>query len=169
MSRSPTLAFRRKSGAAAPSSLINSGSHCSRCKRRNGSTRRWRNTRARVRYRDRWTCQRCGALATHVDHVVPLLFGGADDERNLQALCEHCNLSKARPLNARQSKFGSNARQRPSQGPGWDCDSTLVPAVPMPAGPGESRGGVLYQVGISAIAPRRRLSVGSRRAARGHS
>jgi hypothetical protein len=74
--------------------LVNSGSYCSRCQPRNGSTRRWRNTRARVLYRDGWTCQRCGARASHIDHIQPVLFGGTDDETNLQALCTACNLSK---------------------------------------------------------------------------
>jgi 5-methylcytosine-specific restriction endonuclease McrA len=46
-------------------------------------------------YRDHWTCQQCGAPATHVDHIRPILFGGADDEHNLQALCARCNTSKA--------------------------------------------------------------------------
>jgi 5-methylcytosine-specific restriction protein A len=61
---------------------------------RNGSTRQWRNTRARVLYRDRYTCRQCGAPATHVDHITPVLFGGTDDEGNLQALSASCNLAK---------------------------------------------------------------------------
>jgi 5-methylcytosine-specific restriction enzyme A len=32
--------------------------------------------------------------ASHVDHVTPVLFGGTDDESNLQALCADCNLAK---------------------------------------------------------------------------
>ncbi|MDP9346365.1 MAG: HNH endonuclease [Actinomycetota bacterium] len=74
--------------------LINSGSYCPACRPRNGSSRRWRNIRARVLHRDRWTCQMCGARASHVDHIRPVLFGGSDDENNLQALCEACNLAK---------------------------------------------------------------------------
>jgi 5-methylcytosine-specific restriction endonuclease McrA len=49
---------------------------------------------ARVLYRDRWTCRQCGAPASHVDHVMPVLLGGTHDERNLQALCAGCNLAK---------------------------------------------------------------------------
>jgi 5-methylcytosine-specific restriction endonuclease McrA len=78
--------------------LINAGSYCPRCRPRNGSTRQWRNTRARVLYRDRWICQiqgpGCTHIATHVDHVQPVLFGGSDDENNLQAACAVCNLAK---------------------------------------------------------------------------
>lgn len=48
-----------------------------------------------VLFRDRWTCQQCGAPASHVDHIRPVLFGGTDDESNLQALCAGCNLTKA--------------------------------------------------------------------------
>jgi 5-methylcytosine-specific restriction protein A len=81
--------------------LINRGSYCQRCEPRKGSTRQWRNLRARVLSRDNFTCRRCGAPASHVDHIQPVLFGGTDDESNLQALCEHCNLTKgANPLSA---------------------------------------------------------------------
>lgn len=85
------MALKRCLGGCG--ALINSGSYCLRCQPRNGSTRRWRNIRARVLYRDRWTCQSCGAPAGHVDHITPVLFGGTDDERNLQALCAACNLT----------------------------------------------------------------------------
>ena len=74
--------------------LINSGSYCPRCRPRNGSTRQWRSVRAEVLLRDGFTCQRCGAPASHADHIQPVHFGGGDHESNLQALCERCNLSK---------------------------------------------------------------------------
>lgn len=61
---------------------------------RNGSTRAWRATRARVLERDSHTCQSCGRPATHVDHRASLLMGGTDHDPNLQALCAHCNLTK---------------------------------------------------------------------------
>lgn len=61
---------------------------------RNGSTRAWRATRARVLQRDGHTCQRCGNPATHVDHDRSVLMGGSDHEHNLQALCADCNLTK---------------------------------------------------------------------------
>ena len=86
------MAVRRCLGGCG--ALINRGSYCPRCEPRNGSTRQWRNTRARVLYRDRWICQTCGAGAAHVDHITPVLFGGTDDESNLQASCERCNLGK---------------------------------------------------------------------------
>lgn len=62
--------------------------------KRNGSTRAWRNTRARVLARDGHTCQQCGQPATQVDHKTPRAQGGSDHEDNLQALCGPCNLEK---------------------------------------------------------------------------
>jgi 5-methylcytosine-specific restriction protein A len=56
--------------------------------------RAWRNLSARVLFRDQWTCQRCGARADHVDHITPLLFGGTNDESNLESLCQDCNLTE---------------------------------------------------------------------------
>ena len=54
--------------------------------------------RDRILRRDHWTCRWCGAPAGHVDHVVPLKLGGTDDDTNLVAACEKCNLSRgARP------------------------------------------------------------------------
>jgi 5-methylcytosine-specific restriction endonuclease McrA len=47
-----------------------------------------------VLYRDAYRCQRCGMAANHVDHVVPVIFGGNDDESNLRALCAACNLAR---------------------------------------------------------------------------
>jgi 5-methylcytosine-specific restriction enzyme A len=90
------MALRRCLGGCG--ALINAASYCSRCRPRNGSTRQWRNNRARVLYRDRWTCQiqgpGCTRYATHVDHITPVLFGGSDDESNLRAACAVCNLAK---------------------------------------------------------------------------
>lgn len=69
-------------------------SRCPNHPARNGSTRQWRKTRARVLARDGQSCRYCGAPADHVDHVDPVANGGTDDDANLAAACEHCNLSK---------------------------------------------------------------------------
>jgi 5-methylcytosine-specific restriction enzyme A len=74
--------------------LINSGSYCSRCRPRNGSTRQWRKLRDQILARDRWTCRRCGERASHIDHITPIAAGGTDHPANLQALCGVCNLAK---------------------------------------------------------------------------
>ncbi|MEW1550966.1 HNH endonuclease [Streptomyces tsukubensis] len=45
-----------------------------------------------VRWKSR--CAYCGALAQHLDHVVPLSKGGTDTENNMVPACIGCNLSK---------------------------------------------------------------------------
>ena len=51
----------------------------------------WRRARAAALRRDRNRCVRCGAPAVHVDHIRPVVQGGAEvDTANLQSLCrEH--------------------------------------------------------------------------------
>ena len=48
--------------------------------------------------RDKWTCQTCGATAPEVklevDHRVPVVAGGGNEESNLWTLCESCNRGK---------------------------------------------------------------------------
>lgn len=53
-------------------------------------------TKWRVLRRDGFICQSCGAQdqPLHVDHVVARANGGSNDDSNLQALCEKCNLRK---------------------------------------------------------------------------
>lgn len=61
---------------------------------RNGSTREWRKIRAAVLKRDHFRCFYCGDPATTVDHLVPVIRGGTDDESNLVAACAGCNGTK---------------------------------------------------------------------------
>ncbi|MEY5098935.1 MAG: hypothetical protein RJA36_1654, partial [Pseudomonadota bacterium] len=55
-------------------------------------------TRFEIFKRDGFTCQYCGAhppgVLLHLDHIVALAAGGADDEDNLITACEPCNLGK---------------------------------------------------------------------------
>lgn len=55
--------------------------------------------RQRVLRRDNYLCQlryeACVQLASHVDHVVPLAEGGADDDRNCAAACSVCHAKKS--------------------------------------------------------------------------
>lgn len=51
-------------------------------------------------------CRKCGAQASHVDHVVAKAQGGSDEGRNLQSLCRACH---SRKTTSRDGGFG-NAR-----------------------------------------------------------
>jgi len=62
--------------------------------KRDGSTRAWRSTRARILARDGHRCQQCGEPAEHVDHITPVASGGTDHPGNLRATCADCNLKK---------------------------------------------------------------------------
>lgn len=54
----------------------------------------FRKQRLRVLRRDGGICVYCGADATCVDHVVPMVRGGGDEMDNLVASCTLCNLRK---------------------------------------------------------------------------
>ncbi|MGI8462580.1 MAG: HNH endonuclease [Solirubrobacterales bacterium] len=56
---------------------------------RTGSTRTWRKTRAQI-LAGRPLCA-CGAVATTVDHVIPVSKGGNDAPSNLRPMCAACN------------------------------------------------------------------------------
>jgi 5-methylcytosine-specific restriction protein A len=72
--------------------LTRAGSRCP-AHARNGSTRQWRRTRARV-LAQQPMCVHSGRPAEHVDHITPMSRGGTDHPANLQALCAACNLAK---------------------------------------------------------------------------
>jgi 5-methylcytosine-specific restriction enzyme A len=74
--------------------LIASGSYCTRCAPRGGSTRAWRKVRASILAANP-VCAECGRPAEHVDHIQPIAHGGTDHPANLRALCAACNLAKA--------------------------------------------------------------------------
>jgi hypothetical protein len=50
--------------------------------------------------RDSFTCRFCGAqppeVILHIDHLVPVIDGGANDPENLVTACQDCNLGKGR-------------------------------------------------------------------------
>lgn len=68
--------------------------------------RRWMAIRARW-FSEHPLCVMCNATgyaraATQLDHIVPLIDGGKDDESNYQGLCEACHTDKtAREAKAR--------------------------------------------------------------------
>jgi hypothetical protein len=50
--------------------------------------------RRRVLNRDGHRCQICGGPANEIDHIRPVMLGGADTDANLRAVCRPCNLRK---------------------------------------------------------------------------
>lgn len=66
----------------------------------------WFRTRAAVLDRDGWKCRHCGHpvhprcnprgcdRCAHVDHLIPLAFGGDNRPSNLVAACRRCNLGR---------------------------------------------------------------------------
>lgn len=58
-----------------------------------------RRLRFEILRRDDFTCRYCGAKAPdvelHVDHVIPVVLGGASIPNNLITACEDCNNGKA--------------------------------------------------------------------------
>lgn len=58
--------------------------------------------RFQVLQRDGYRCCACGAspakdpgVVLHIDHIVPVSHGGSNELKNLQTLCEKCNLGKS--------------------------------------------------------------------------
>jgi hypothetical protein len=41
-----------------------------------------------------YTCQYCGSIAEHIDHVMPLSKGGSCEHDNLVLACKRCNIKK---------------------------------------------------------------------------
>jgi 5-methylcytosine-specific restriction endonuclease McrA len=54
------------------------------------------NVRLFVWQRDKGQCVRCGSRERlEFDHIIPVVAGGSNTERNIQLLCESCNRSKS--------------------------------------------------------------------------
>lgn len=56
-------------------------------------------TKFKIRNRDGHLCQSCGkgvkdGVKLHVDHKIPIEWGGNNNESNLWTLCDECNLAK---------------------------------------------------------------------------
>jgi hypothetical protein len=78
--------------------------------------------RAQVLNRDRHTCYYCGARGSnvrfHMDHVVPVSWGGTNDLANLVTACSRCNLKKgATVTGAWESKKDELPMNRRGRGP----------------------------------------------------
>lgn len=68
-----------------------------KARKRNASGRHTRDDIAEIFELQRGKCAICRVKLKkgyHVDHIVPLSKGGANDRRNLQVTCGHCNVTK---------------------------------------------------------------------------
>jgi 5-methylcytosine-specific restriction endonuclease McrA len=102
----------------------------------------WRAVRQRILRRDGYVCQikgdKCRGRATHVDHVVNVLDGGARlDPANLRAACASCNIGKRNSevaARARRQRAGDDGEPSsgwvtpsPSVIPSWPTDREPTP------------------------------------------
>jgi hypothetical protein len=62
-----------------------------------------RELRVRILARDGGKCRRCGSTDDlEIDHIKAVVFGGNDDDDNLQTLCRPCNKAKGPQAYARR-------------------------------------------------------------------
>jgi HNH endonuclease len=71
--------------------LTSTGSRCQRCQPRRPRGRREKAMRRQVFARYGRTCVHCGAVATDVDHLIPIAAGGTDELSNLRPPCAACD------------------------------------------------------------------------------
>ena len=69
----------------------------------------WKRTRLQILQRDGYRCKigltKCSGLATAVDHIVPLAYGGQKYEAsNLRATCASCNSTRSNKLRRKPSR-----------------------------------------------------------------
>ena len=71
-----------------------------------------RSLRARIEERARGRCEYCQASQSvcgyrfHLEHIVPIMRGGADAEANRAVACASCNLAKADRISRRDPVTG---------------------------------------------------------------
>jgi 5-methylcytosine-specific restriction endonuclease McrA len=70
---------------------LTSESRCPACRLRRPRGRRWQATRRLVFARYGSNCVYCDAIATEIDHIVPIAAGGDDSVGNLRPACARCN------------------------------------------------------------------------------
>lgn len=74
----------------------------------------WEERRKRVRERDEYECQKCGATDSvlHVHHKTPISEGGSHKLSNLETLCESCHAKEHPTLVTLRSAIADNTRLR---------------------------------------------------------
>lgn len=56
--------------------------------------------------KDKYRCRTCNSYKDlHIDHIIPILKGGTNDESNLQTLCRTHNLKKSNKLISTTEEF----------------------------------------------------------------
>ncbi|GBO55217.1 HNH endonuclease [Pseudanabaena sp. lw0831] len=69
--------------------------------------------REKIFERNNYQCQSCQkidltAKSLHIDHIIPLAQGGANDMSNLQTLCAKCNREKSAKIDPRFRRLYSD-------------------------------------------------------------
>lgn len=75
-------------------------------------------------------CQYCGEFATHIDHVVPVSYGGSHDFDNLVLSCAQCNLTASdKVFDSFNDKFEYIRKKRRRKGKRTICicSDCLIP------------------------------------------
>ena len=110
-----------------------------------GYGQRWKRLRDYIIAKEPY-CRHCRArkvftMATTVDHIVPKVSGGTDDEANLQPLCESCHKHKtAIDAQAGRSTTGPISDERWEQiRPTWIVKPPLMPAQVICGPPGSGK------------------------------
>ncbi len=74
----------------------------------------WEERAKRIRARDGYECQSCGATDTelHVHHITPIREGGSHDESNLETICRSCHAAEHPILVTLNEAISNNRRLR---------------------------------------------------------
>lgn len=83
-----------------------------------GSTRQWRNQRAKALRRDNNRCVECGEKATEVDHINHRAAGGTDELANLRSLCTPCHAHYTRQQTTQAGKLRRGTKRQREKHPG---------------------------------------------------
>jgi len=100
--------------------------------------------RFQILQRDQFRCRACGRgpaddVKLVIDHVIPVDWGGSNDEDNLQALCEECNSGKQAWVSGQPPQVMQNIISKPTieariealfdAFPNQDIPSTMIQMV----------------------------------------